>query len=119
MKDWIASTMKCRVCVAGVKATYISKTTVGIIASQLSSTRTEKCSAIKPQLRVVLRIHATTGLASVTRFAANWRLLAATQLLESQKVGKTIPRPAPRFAAPGGKWRKSLPPNTSTYRVKS
>jgi hypothetical protein len=34
MKDWIASTMKCRVCGSGVKATYISKTTVGI-ASQL------------------------------------------------------------------------------------
>jgi hypothetical protein len=47
MKDWISSTMNCRVCRSGVKATYISKSTVGIASQLHFNCGSEKCKARK------------------------------------------------------------------------
>jgi hypothetical protein len=47
MKDWITSTMNCRICRSSVKATYISKTTVGIALQLHFNCESEKCKARK------------------------------------------------------------------------
>jgi hypothetical protein len=97
MKEWIASTMKCKVCRSSIKATYISKTTVGIASRLHFKCESEKCKAREKETMeaetVVLRgeTHDNRSKSSVTRFTANWRLLAATQLFgESQKAGEIV-----------------------------
>jgi hypothetical protein len=102
VKKWIASTMTCRECRGSIKASYISKTTIGIatqlhlICGSTSCLRRQRFSMPAETVEIAAEEpHAQhynhRPQLGIEKYAANWRLLAATQLFgESQTAGEII-----------------------------
>jgi hypothetical protein len=98
MVDWISSSMSCKHCKVNIKASCISKTTVGIATQLHYDCDSEKCRSRKKNTMEAEYVETDIednqdkrALHSTTRFAANWRMLAANQLFgESQKAGEIV-----------------------------
>jgi hypothetical protein len=92
---WISSSMNCHHCRKTIQPHCIKKTTLGIATSLHFRCDSRMCASQKINTMEAETVTTATETQytpfSVSRFACNWRLLQATQLIgESQKAGDII-----------------------------
>ena len=95
MKEWISSNMNCRHCRGKIHPKAISKSTVGLATQLHFECDTKKCRSLQKRTMEAEKAERNTEdkrvLRSASAYAANWRLLMATQLFgEAQKAGEIV-----------------------------
>ena len=99
MVEWISSHMNCRHCRGKIYPNGISKTTVGLATQLHFKCCSEKCQTLSRSLQkrtmeaetVERNTRGRNVQKSASAYAANWRLLMASQLFgEAQKAGEIV-----------------------------